>query len=534
MAEEALTLEQQQALALARARLRAAAAKPKAAAPAPESSGAAGQYAGVINRAVAPYALAAGGGAAVGGPFGAVAAPLALGATDLTATLYNLGAGALGSENRLPVPSDVVRQGLTSVAPNVFREPTTSGQRYLAAGAEAATSAGTAANALLKLASKTAPGTTQNVLRELGRAPATQTGAAVGAATAPQAVSDFTEEGSVLDNPYVYGVASVLGGVLGGAGTAKALNVGGVRAPTLPKMKAQAAQAYADVDASGVAFDPAAYDGFLSGVRGRLTGFDPDQHRAVDFEIRQLEQSAGQARTISELDTARSNIKKRLGKSTDPNIRRLGSELADEIDDFVLNAPPSSVMSGSYPDAVASLQQARQLYAAVSKSERMEELLRRAKLSRQPLDDAVRREFLNVARNPRQMRLFTPEERQFIEQVAQGGKLAASLTSFGESLRVRSVLGGGLYAGAGVGMYLPQVDAKTAAAVALGVGATGSVARRTANALATQRAQQAAFEMRGGRKWQMPPLSIGLGTATGAANAPFVSPEAETLNRLGL
>jgi hypothetical protein len=322
-------------------------------------------------------------------------------------------------------------------------------------------------------------------------------------------VSDFTEEGSVLDNPYVYGVASVLGGVLGGAGTAKALNVGGVRAPTLPKMKAQAAQAYADVDASGVAFDPAAYDGFLSGVRGRLTGFDPDQHRAVDFEIRQLEQSAGQARTISELDTARSNIKKRLGKSTDPNIRRLGSELADEIDDFVLNAPPSSVMSGSYPDAVASLQQARQLYAAVSKSERMEELLRRAKLSRQPLDDAVRREFLNVARNPRQMRLFTPEERQFIEQVAQGGKL-------------------------GVGMYLPQVDAKTAAAVALGVGATGSVARRTANALATQRAQQAAFEMRGGRKWQMPPLSIGLGTATGAANAPFVSPEAETLNRLGL
>jgi hypothetical protein len=324
-------------------------------------------------------------------------------------------------------------------------------------------------------------------------------------------VSDFTEEGSVLDNPYVYGVASVLGGVLGGAGTAKALNVGGVRAPTLPKMKAQAAQAYADVDASGVAFDPAAYDGFLSGVRGRLTGFDPDQHRAVDFEIRQLEQSAGQARTISELDTARSNIKKRLGKSTDPNIRRLGSELADEIDDFVLNAPPSSVMSGSYPDAVASLQQARQLF-----------------------DDAVRREFLNVARNPRQMRLFTPEERQFIEQVAQGGKLAASLTSFGESLRVRSVLGGGLYAGAGVGMYLPQVDAKTAAAVALGVGATGSVARRTANALATQRAQQAAFEMRGGRKWQMPPLSIGLGTATGAANAPFVSPEAETLNRLGL
>ncbi len=435
--------------------------------------------------------------------------------------------------------SDTIRQGLTSVAPNVFREPTTSGQRYLALSAEAATGAGAQANALRSLAGQVRPGTAQNVLQNLGQSPVTQTGAAVGAATTPQAIYDLTDEDSVLRDPYVYGVASVLGGVLAGAGTAKAANVGGVRAPTLPKMKAQAAQAYANVDASGVAFDPAAYGSFLAGVRGRLTGFDPDQHRAVDFEIRQLEQSAGQARTISELDTARSNIKKRLGKSTDPNIRRLGSELADEIDDFVLNAPPSSVMSGSYPDAVASLQQARQLYASVSKSERMEELLRRAKLSRQPLDDAVRREFLNVARNPRQMRLFTPEERQFIEQVVQGGKLASSLTSFGESLRVRSVLGGGLYAGAGVGMYLPQVDAKTAAAIALGVGATGSAARRTANALATQRAQQAALEMRGGRKWQLPPYAVGLGTLTGSnalspTQAPYASPEAEMLNRLGL
>jgi hypothetical protein len=286
-----------------------------------------------------------------------------------------------------------------------------------------------------------------------------------------------------------------------------------------------------------VQFDPNAYSSWLSGVRSRLTNFDPDQHKAVDLEIRNLEQSIGKPRTMSELDAARSNIKKRLGKSTDPNLRRLGSELASELDDFVLNAPPSAISAGNYPQAQAALTEARRLYAAVSKSENMEELVRRAKLSGRPLDDAIRTEFRNLARNERRMRMYTPEERQFIEEVVQGGKLASALTSVSEALKVRSTLGGGLYAGSALGVFAPQVTLPMALAAGVGVGATRVGARSLANRLAQQRAAEASLRMRGGAPAEVPFAPVALGTATGLNN---LSPaqrdfmaEQQRMNQLG-
>lgn len=476
------------------------------------------QYAGVVNRALAPYATVALGGGAVGGPAGAVVAPLALGLTDLASTAFNVGSQALGSEQRVPMLSDVIRGGLETVAPDAFRQPETPGQRFAATTSEAATAALSQANALRQLAAQTAPGVVRNVLTEAGRAPVVQAGAAVPAAAAVQAVDELTDEGAILQDPYVKGAVGVLAGLVGGATTAKVTRTGQVKAPALDEMRSKAKATYRSIDQSGVQFDPNAYSSWLSGVRGRLTGFDPDQHKAVDLEIRNLEQSIGKPRTMSELDAARSNIKKRLGKSTDPNLRRLGSELASELDDFVLNAPPSAIAAGNYPQAQAALAEARRLYAAVSKSENMEELVRRAKLSSRPLDDAIRTEFRNLARNERRMRLYTPEERQFIEEVVQGGRLASALTSVSEALKVRSTLGGGLYLGSTVGAFAPQVTLPMALAAGVGVGATRMTARSLANSLARQRAAEASLRMRGGAPTEVPMAPIALGTATGLNN----------------
>lgn len=519
MAEE-VSLEQQRALALARARLRAQQQATEAI-PAPRQEGALdtlSQYAGVIGERLAPYATAAAGGAAVGGPVGAAVAPLALGLTDLAATGFNVGAQALGSEQRLPMASDVIRGGIRAVAPGVFREPETPGQRFAATTSEAATAALSQANALRQLATQAGPGVARNVLTEAGRAPVVQAGAAVPAAAAVQAVDELTDEDAILQDPYVKGAVGVLAGLVGGATTAKATRTGQVKAPTLDQMRNQAKAKYRSIDQSGVQFNPNAYVTWLAGVRNRLTGFDPEQHKAVDLEIRNLEKSANNALTISELDAARSNIKKRLGKSTDPNLRRLGSELASELDDFVLSAPQSAIIAGNYPQAQAALKEARRMYAAVSKSENMEELVRRAKLSGRPLDDAIRTEFRNLARNERRMRMYTPEERQFIEEVVQGGKLASALTSVSEALKVRSTLGGGLYAGSALGVFAPQVTLPMALAAGVGVGATRVGARSLANRLAQQRAAEASLRMRGGAPTEVPMGPIALGTATGLNN----------------
>lgn len=505
----------------------------------------AGRMAGIVAGRLAPYATAAAAGAAVGGPFGVAAGPVALGLSDLAATGINVGAQALGSNLRVPAPSDIIRSGFQAVAPSAFPAPETTGERLLATGTEAGVAALSQANALRQLAGTLQPGQLRNVLTELGKAPKVQVAAAVPAAVASDVAAELSDENEVMTNPYGRLMLSTFAGLLGGAAGAKAAGMGAVKAPSAEAMRQQAKAKYEAVDQSGITFEPTAWNAWLGDIRGKLKAFDPAQHGPVELEIKNLEKSIGKARTIGELDAARSNIKKRLGKSTDPNIRRLGSELTDELDDFVMNSPPAftatqaqGTFSGitaplttpqtagqlqSLDDARAALKEARSLYAAVSKSDAMEELVRRAKLSSLPLDTAIRTEFRNLARNPRKMRLLTPEERGFVEDVVNNGKLASALTNVSQALRVSRTLGGGLYAGTGIaGLVAPNLTPSQQVGYISAILGARAVTGAGGNALARRRAALASAQMRGGRAGapQMPPIAAG--TAAGLAS---VTPE---------
>lgn len=477
----------------------------------------AGRLAGVALESAAPYLAASAGGAAVAGPFGAAMGPLALGLSDLAATGVNVGSQALGSDFRVPAPSNIMRQGFKAVAPSAFVTPETPLERSISTGTEAGIAALSQANALRMLAGKVAPGTVRNILAETGKAPGVQVAAAVPAAVTTQAVNDLADENAILEDPFARLMVGTAAGLLAGATGAKIAGVGAVKAPSTAALRAEAKAIYNAVDQSGVQFDPLGYEAWLSGVRGKLKSFDPAQHGAVELEIKNLEKSIGQSPTIGQLDAARSNIKKRLGKSTDPNIRRLGSELADEVDDFVMNSPVAAT-GGNYQQATQDLARARELYAALSKSDAMEELVRRAKLRSTPLDTAIRAEFANFARNPRKMRLLTPEERQFVEDVALTGKLARALTTVSEGLRVSRTLGGGLYAGAagaGAGFLAPHVTPTQALALGATVLGTRAATGAAANALARRRASLAAAQMRGGRASGSIFAPVAAGTAAG-------------------
>jgi len=247
---------------------------------------------GIVAERTGPYAAAALAGGAVGGPFGAAMGPLALGLSDLAATGINLGAGALGSETRVPAPSDIIRSGMKKVAPSAFVTPETTTEKLIGTGAEAATAALGQANALRMLASRVQPGALQNILAEGGRARGTQVAAAVPAAVASEATSELLNESEVVQDPYARLMLSTAAGLLGGAAGAKLAGAGAV-IPNVNRMRAEAKAAYQAVDQSGVSFDPISYGIWLRNIRGKLKSFDPTQHGAVELEIKNLEKVQG-------------------------------------------------------------------------------------------------------------------------------------------------------------------------------------------------------------------------------------------------
>jgi len=517
------------------------------------------QYAGVINRAIAPYATVGIGGTAAGGPIAGAGAVGTLALTDLGATLANLGLQAAGSERRVPVPSDVIRGGYEAVMPSVFREPETTGQRYTASGAEAAASAFSQANALRQLAQTYGPGVVKNVLSTMGRDRTAQTIAGTGGAAAQQTMIETSEPGSMQQNPLLVAAVGVLGsmatGRLAARGPQTVKEMLGKGTPSEEQLYKQAKAKYTELDNSGVVFSGSAYDRLLSSLKNRLAdaGYkETTAESAITAVINKMNKFAGKNQTWSELDRIRSDIGKSLIKSGDENVRRLGREMADEIDDFLDNASPRDLVvtvgpsgvakTGDVKKLLAARDEGRRLWGQVSRSEEMSELFRQAKLeagaSDISLDQAIRNKFLSLAtaQDGRKLKRFSPEEQEFILNVSQGGDFTKLLTEFSDALRFNRGLGGGLYLGVG-GLATPyaaqlgQIAPASALLIGTGIATVRGGTGWLSNKLATSRAETAARAMRGFRP--QPITSIGLPSVQTAVspNVNFLT-QSEVLNAL--
>lgn len=518
----------------------------------------ASQYAGVISRAVAPYAAVTAAGAPI--PGGAVAAPIALGITDIGATLANLGLQATGSERRVPVPSEVIRGGLEQVAPSAFRQPETAAQRFVATGAEAATGAAAQANALRQIATQYGPGAVRNVLTAMGQGPAAQTAAATGGATAQQGLIETSEPGSAQRNPILVAAVGTLGsmatGRLAARGPQTVKEMLGKGTPSEEQLYKQAKAKYNELDNSGVVFSGSAYDRLLSSLKNRLAdaGYkETTAESAITAVINKMNKFAGKNQTWSELDRIRSDIGKSLIKSGDENVRRLGREMADEIDDFVDNASPRDLVvtvgpggvakTGDVKKLLAAKNEGRRLWGQVSRSEEMSELLRQAKLeagaSDISLDQAIRNRFLNLAtaQDGRKLKRFSPEEQEFILKVSQGGEFTKLLTEFSDALKFNRGLGGGLYLGVG-GLATPyaaqlgQIDPVSALMIGTGIAGVRGTTGWLSNRLAAARAESAGRAMRGFRPEPLAPLALPTAqTAIRPGDVNFLQ-QSEVLNAL--
>ena len=440
------------------------------------------EYAGVINRAAAPYLLAS------RVPYG----PAALAATDVLTSLVNVGAQALGKEPPLMTGSQAIQSILPDIA---FRKPETKPQRILSAGVEAATGAKITANQLSQLASTLTPSRTRNVLAELGKKQDAQAAVATGSAIAPQTAVEYFD----VTDPTQLALLSAAGGVVTAGGAAAMRG----KPPTVAQLKETSTKRYGEAEQSGVVFNPQSYDNVVTTIRRRLSdsAYNPRSESPIKNVLAALDEKKGTPLDAKEFDKLR-QIANDAAASNDRATRRLAKIVTKELDAFVDNATPQDVVAGNINQYQGAIRAARDAYTRAMRGEEIEELIRRAKLAGGTTKD-YQREFRNF-RNSRDFRKriksFTADQIAAIEKTAAGGGYLDILDAVGElSPIARHGFGlpGNIVAGLGASVasdVTPQSYITPENFLKLAAVSTAS--RVAANQLAARRARLAGELMR--------------------------------------
>jgi hypothetical protein len=467
------------------------------------------QFLGVIDRAVLPYATAAGAGALAGGiPTGGLGAlpgagagVLALGAGDLGTTLYNIGAPLFGGK-AMQLPSETIRQGYETVG--VGRKPQTPAQEVLFSTAEGAAGGLSGAGAFNQLARKAAPGVTRNVMRELGRAPGVQTAAGAGAAAAPTIGREYAG----IENPLAQFGLSVAGGVAGGRlATPRATPV------SREQLVSEATKDYRRAEEAGVQFDAAAIADLSQSIRRSLSDpkvqFDEVLHPRVNRVLQRIETVIADAEknntpiSFSQLELLR-RVARTAGSSLDKDERRLTSNIIRQLDEFVGAPPANAVIAGDAADAARYIENARTSWRRMSQMDAIDGMVEKATNSAEGLSaNSLRSVARTVANNPNKMRSFDPDIQKQIKGLVRGSGGLSTLQTVGmlgpkipktAPEMIRAIPGASLLTGSGTAAYSGSPGL---AAAGLTLAGTGMASNAAANKLALSRVNKMADQAGG-------------------------------------
>jgi hypothetical protein len=261
--------------------------------------------------------------------------------------------------------------------------------------------------------------------------------------------------------------------------------------PTRAELADAARAAYKRADEAGVVVS----ENSLKGLKTRVVS---------SAALKKILQSKGEL-TLTEVETLRKVAKDAQG-SIKPADKRLASMIVDELDDYIDNLSGADVVAGD-ATKVKALKEARGLYSRAKKSEVIEDLMQRAQdsasqFSGSGLENSIRTQFRALAKNKKQMRMFTAEEQAAIRRVAQGGPVENAMRFIGK-FAPTGVVSGVLTGGAGA-----MIGGPLGAALPLaGLGGRAAATRMTmrnvrradelmrrgpvqANALAKQKAEK--------------------------------------------
>lgn len=375
-------------------------------APKPSIIEQAARQTGIAARGAAPGAIGAtaGGlvGGVVGGPpgaaVGALTGSLAVPAADVLAQAFY---GVTGKKGRLP--SETIRE----MIPGPRAE--TPAERMVQSAGEAVGGAGPQIIAGRGMAG--AAGGAGAVGREVSRAPLTQI------VSAPIAGATATGVGEATENPLAGLIAGVTTGAAAGLRRTKREAV-----PTSEELSASSKAAYDVLDKSGFQLDTAQFNakmGQLPAALRKDLGYVEEAYPKVTAAIKQLQANA--PKDVAEIQALRKIIQG-ARNSADAQERLIASQVLDEFDDYLLNAPPSAIVGGN-KDAIKAWQTAREDYSKMKKSEIFIDMIEKAELDTSSKTASLNRQLSALARNDKRMRLFTPQEQDAIKDAAKGGKV---------------------------------------------------------------------------------------------------------------
>jgi hypothetical protein len=276
--------------------------------------------------------------------------------------------------------------------------------------------------------------------------------------------------------------------------------------PTRADLAEAAQAAYKRADEAGVVVSANSLFKLKTRVASmaKKEGLDKDLHPDSTAALRRILETKGQ-KTLTELETLRKVAKDAQG-SLKPADKRIAGMIVDELDGYIDNLSATDVVAGDATKA-AALKEARSLYSRAKKSEVIEDLMQRAKdsssqFSGSGLENAIRTQFRGLAKNKKQMRMFTAAEQAAIRKVANGGPMentARFVGKFAPTGVVSGVLTGGAGAmiGGPLGAALPLAGlggrAVATRMTMRNVRRADELMRRgpeAANALAKQKAEQ--------------------------------------------
>ncbi len=259
-----------------------------------------------------------------------------------------------------------------------------------------------------------APGVSQG-LRAIGTEASRLPVAQVVTAPIATAVGQSTTE--LTNNPLAGLVAGVATGTAAGLRPTKRTAV-----PTGDELAARSKANYEILDNSKFELDNQQFVNHMSGMPSKLrssAGYDPRIMPDVDAALAQL--TSGNPKTVQELDTLRTIIGN-AAKSNKPAERKAASQLLDEFDSYVMNAPAGATVTADKA-ATQAWKDARADYAKMKKSEMITDILEKADVSQGSKEANIASQLSSLAKNDKKMRFFTPDEQEAIRQAAKGGTL---------------------------------------------------------------------------------------------------------------
>lgn len=437
--------------------------------------------------------------------------------------IYNIGAGLLGSESRIPSFQQAQSQMLTEKGLPV---PETGLERAVQAGVQGMASVG-GTSAVAPAIAKALPSVPLAVGEAAATAPLTANMARqVPAAGAGAIGSQLTFEGmknlgasdlsATIASLGVGGLAAGLGGRIGGA----ALEGKGPQLYTMDEVKQRAQRAYTQMEDQGITIKPQSAQNMLSTMKDnlkkeRLTE-GSTEYGDVMAKVKELDKIAKSPEvSFLQLEEMRKHANDLLA---DKKTYRFGKTMVDTIDSYMTKLNGNDVIAGKagIDKAVASIMTARKDWRNASRAEALNDALDTASIKAELRNKGseaewIRQGITRLATNKDKMRLFTQDEQNVLKSVAAGGPLDPLLTGVAafNPLRSKMMLAGEAYA---AGKVNPEL--------ALTVGSIGLGADTLQNLMKRRAAQQAVQQIASGQTAPTAPNMAYRGLLTGGMVPP--------------